>query len=119
MCQAKPVRVVHGSILDVAVDLRRSSPTYGKRDSATLSASNRAQIYVPIGFAHGFMTLEPATEVAYKVSDFYAPSHDGGLQWNDPELGIKWPCVVGEAALSKKDAELLPLRSLANPFDYN
>ncbi len=117
--QAKLVRVVRGSIFDVAVDLRRSSPTYGKYVGTTLSASNRAQIYVPIGFAHGFMTLEPETEVAYKVNEFYAPSHDGGLRWNDPDLGIDWPSIVGEAALSKKDSDLPPLRSLTSPFDHD
>ena len=116
--QAKLVRVVQGSIFDVAVDLRRNSPTFGKHVGVTLTDSDCRQIYVPVGFAHGFMTLEPATEVAYKVSGFYAPSHDGGLQWNDPELGIDWPCIGKEPVLSKKDAELPPLSCLTSPFAY-
>ena len=80
-----------GRYSDVAVDLRRGSPTYGRQACAVLSAENRKQLFVPVGFAHGFATLEPETEVAYKVSSPYAPAHEGGLLWNDPELGIDWP----------------------------
>ena len=101
--QDKLVRVVRGSVFDVAVDLRRSSPTYGRHVSVVLSAEAGNQVLVPVGFAHGFMTLEPDTEIVYKVSDYYAPNHDQGLLWNDPELGIRWPVSEEEVVLSDKD----------------
>ena len=110
--QDKLVRVTKGRILDVAVDLRRASPTYGKYVSAELSAENWTQILVPIGFAHGFCTLEPDTEVLYKVSNVYAPANDGGVMWNDPDLGIAWPVKAGNAVLSDKDTRLPRLRDL-------
>ncbi len=114
--QDKLVRVVRGSILDVAVDLRRSSSSYGKHVSAVISADEWNQILVPIGFAHGFMTLEPNTEVIYKVSNYYAPDHDKGLLWNDPELGIDWPLPEGAAVLSDKDRKQPRLAELVSPF---
>lgn len=101
--QDKLVRVVRGSVFDVAVDLRRGSPTYGQHVSAVVSAEEWNQILVPAGFAHGFMTLETDTEVIYKVSNYYAPDHDEGILWNDPALGIEWPVAEGEAVLSDKD----------------
>ncbi|MCA0201580.1 MAG: dTDP-4-dehydrorhamnose 3,5-epimerase [Proteobacteria bacterium] len=101
--QDKLVRVVRGAILDVAVDLRRTSPTYGKHVSAVISADEWNQILVPVGFAHGLLTLEPDTEVLYKVTNYYAPQHDLGLLWNDPALGIAWPVSEAGAVLSAKD----------------
>jgi dTDP-4-dehydrorhamnose 3,5-epimerase len=101
--QDKLVRVIRGSIFDVAVDLRRNSPTYGKHVSAVISAHEWNQILVPAGFAHGLMTLEPDTEVLYKVTNYYAPQHDLGLLWNDPALAIAWPLADSEAMLSAKD----------------
>ena len=115
--QDKLVRVVRGSVFDIAVDLRQGSPTYGRHASAVLSAQAWNQLLVPIGFAHGFMTLEPDTEVIYKVSNYYAPDHDKGLLWNDPTLGINWPISDEEAVLSDKDRKQPRLAELVTPFD--
>ena len=109
--QDKLVRVVRGAVFDVAVDLRRGSPTYGRHVSVTLSAEAWNQVLVPAGFA-------PDTEVIYKVSGYYAPDHDEGLLWNDPALGIDWPIPEGEAILSDKDRRQPRLADLAAPpFD--
>ena len=115
--QDKLVRVARGSVFDIAVDLRQGSSTYGRHVSAVLSADAWNQILVPIGFAHGFMTLEPDTEVIYKVSNYYAPDHDKGLLWNDPALGINWPISDDEAVFSEKDGKLPRLAELVTPFD--
>lgn len=111
--QAKLVRVVRGAIFDVAVDIRLGSPTFGQWCGATISAELGNQIYVPVGFAHGFVTLEPDTEVVYKVTDFYAPTADRGVMWNDPAIGIEWPLPVGGPLLSDKDQKHPLLADLA------
>lgn len=114
--QAKLVSVVRGVILDVAVDLRVGSPSFGQHVCCELSAREWNQIYIPQGFAHGFCTLEPDTEVTYKVSDYYAPELDRGLMWNDPALGIDWP--ISDPLLSEKDRSHPPLRDLPQYFTY-
>jgi dTDP-4-dehydrorhamnose 3,5-epimerase len=114
--QDKLVRVLRGAIFDVAVDLRRDSPSYGRHVAVELSAASGQQLLVPAGFAHGFCTLEPDTEVAYKVTAHYAPDHDGGLLWNDPDLAIFWPVGLDAALLSEKDRVLPRLAELSTPF---
>lgn len=114
--QDKLVRVVKGAILDVAVDIRRGSPTFGRHVSAVISAAEWNQILVPVGFAHGFCTLEPDTEVIYKVTNFYSAEHDRGLLWNDPDLGIDWPVAADKARLSDKDRTQPRLGELPDCF---
>ena len=94
--QGKLVRVISGEVFDVAVDLRKDSETYGKWFGIRLSAENHKQFYISEGFAHGFLVLSETAEFCYKVTDFYHPGDEGGLAWNDPEIGIEWPCVNGE-----------------------
>jgi dTDP-4-dehydrorhamnose 3,5-epimerase len=115
MAQAKLVRVAVGAILDVAVDIRIGSPSYGRHVAVELRADLGNQLFVPEGFAHGFCTLMPDTQVLYKVNRYYSAEHDGGILWNDPALGIAWPVAPGDAVLSDKDrrqprlADLPPL----------
>jgi dTDP-4-dehydrorhamnose 3,5-epimerase len=109
--QGKLVRVVAGEIFDVAVDLRRSSPTFGKWESVILSAQNKLQLWIAPGFAHGFHVLSEWAEVVYKATDYYAPRWERTLLWNDPEIGIQWPVLAGSSPiLSNKDAQGKPLR---------
>ena len=114
--QDKLVRVVRGSVLDVVVDIRTGSPTYGRHVAVELSAENGRQLLTPRGVAHGFQTLSEDTEVAYKVTDYYAPQAEGGLLWNDPALGLPWPIPAGQATVNARDAAWPPLSALKSPF---
>jgi dTDP-4-dehydrorhamnose 3,5-epimerase len=115
--QTKLVRVLHGSIFDVAVDLRRSSPSYGMHTAIELSSEGNEQLFIPAGFAHGFCTLEPDTVIFYKVDQVYSAAHDGGVNWGDSELGIEWPVASAEAILPEKDRGLPMLADLAPIFE--
>jgi dTDP-4-dehydrorhamnose 3,5-epimerase len=115
--QDKLVRVIRGSIFDVAVDIRRGSPTYGKHVARVISAADWNQFLVSAGFAHGFCTLEANTEVIYKVTKYYSPEHDRGVLWNDPDLGIAWPVAEGEAIVSDKDQQQPRLCELRAYFE--
>ena len=114
--QAKLIRCTQGAIYDVAVDIRRGSPSYGQYVGAELTAENGAQLYVPEGFAHGYLTLTPNCHVQYKVSSYYAPSEEGGIAWDDPDLGIAWPLEGRSVILSEKDQVLPRLSDLAPVF---
>jgi dTDP-4-dehydrorhamnose 3,5-epimerase len=114
--QAKLVRVTRGRVLDVVVDLRRSSPSFGRHVAVELSAANWRQLLVPIGFAHGFCTLEPDTEILYKVTNFYSVPNDCGLAFDDPDLGIDWPMAPDRAHLSDKDRKWPRLGDLVDTF---
>jgi len=106
--QGKLVRVTVGEVFDVAVDLRRSSPTFGRHVAMTLSAANRRMLFIPAGFAHGFLVVSDAAEFLYKTTDYWYPAHERTLQWNDPALGIAWPSGIAPA-LAAKDAAGVPL----------
>jgi len=120
--QAKLVRVLRGAIYDVVVDIRSGSPTYGSHVSVTLDGHSPRMLYVPVGFAHGFLVLEDDTEVMYKVTDLYHPEGDAGILWNDPALNISWPCKQNEIQspiLSEKDTRHPCLKDFRSPFIYN
>jgi dTDP-4-dehydrorhamnose 3,5-epimerase len=107
--QGKLVRVVRGSVYDVAVDVRRSSPTFGRWVGVELSESNQRQLWVPAGFAHGFLVTSESADFLYKTTDYYAPEHERCIAWNDPAIGIEWPLEGGAPALSAKDQQGVPL----------
>ena len=114
--QAKLVRCGRGRLFDVAVDIRAGSATFGQWAGYELSADDGRQLFIPAGFAHGFMTLEPDTEIVYKCSDFYAPETEGALLWNDPDIGIDWPLSGIEPAISEKDAAATRWAAFQTPF---
>jgi dTDP-4-dehydrorhamnose 3,5-epimerase len=116
--QGKLVHCPHGAILDVAVDIRRGSPSFGQHVSVELSAVNWRQLWVPPGFAHGYVTLEPNTEVLYKVTTYYDPTADRGIAWDDPALGIDWRLSASQVILSAKDQRNPPLAEVEVPFTY-
>jgi len=115
--QDKLVRCARGAILDVAVDIRRSSPTFGRHVAVELSAENWRQLLVPIGFAHAFFTLEPDVEVLYKATALYSAPHDRGIAWDDPAIAIAWPAVAGGPVLSDKDRRLPRLKDVPDLFE--
>lgn len=116
--QTKLVRCLRGRVFDVVVDLRRASPTFGQWRGIELSAENGKQLLIPAGYAHGFLTLEPDCEIAYKVDAPYSAAHDGGFAWNDPAVGIDWP-LDSPLVLSDKDCGLGPLAAGTEDFPYN
>ena len=116
--QAKLVRCPRGSILDVAVDIRRGSPTFGRHVAVVLSAENWKQLYVPVGFAHGYCTLEPDTEVIYKVTAYSDPASERGVAWDDPEIKIAWPAGPDRAVLTTRDRAYPRLAELPNFFPF-
>ncbi|WJH39058.1 dTDP-4-dehydrorhamnose 3,5-epimerase [Aliirhizobium terrae] len=118
MAQGKLVSCAAGSLLDVAVDIRLGSPTYGKHVAVELTPDNGKQLWVPPGFAHGFCTLAPSTEISYKVTNYYSAENDRGLLWNDPALAIEWPVEPEMAVLSEKDKQQPRLADLGSVFSY-
>ncbi|MGV3026523.1 dTDP-4-dehydrorhamnose 3,5-epimerase [Clostridium thermobutyricum] len=118
--QGKLVRVTDGAVYDVAVDLRKGSPTYGQWEGILLTAENKKQFYVPEGFAHGFLVVSDYATFNYKCTDFYAPEYDGGVLWNDPDIGVEWPLEgIEEILLSEKDKNQKRLKDVNLPFEYN
>lgn len=117
--QSKLVRVVKGRVLDVAVDIRRGSPTFGRHVAVELSEENHRQFFIPRGFAHGFVVLSDEAVFHYKCDDFYAPECEGAVAWDDPDLGIDWGIPVEDVLLSEKDRKHPRLRDAAEAFDYS
>ena len=118
VAQGKLLRVSRGAIFDVAVDIRRGSPTFGRHADAILSADNWCQVWVPPGFAHGYCTLEDDTEVQYRVTDFYSPEHERGICWSDPALMIEWPVTIEAAIVSERDRKLPRLFEQRELFEF-
>ena len=116
--QSKLVRVIEGRVLDVAVDIRKGSPTYGGHVAAELSAENRHQLWIPRGFAHGFVVISEYATFSYKVDNYYAPTHDRGIAFDDPVLNIDWKLPKAQLKLSEKDRKQPPLAELAEGFQY-
>jgi dTDP-4-dehydrorhamnose 3,5-epimerase len=116
--QAKLVRCIEGSVMDVAVDIRKGSPTYGKHISIELSGKNKRQLFVPRGFAHGFVVLSESATFAYKVDNSYAPEYDSGIKYNDSDLNINWGLTENEVQLSVKDKNLPAFKDLNSPFNF-
>lgn len=116
--QSKLVRVVKGTVLDVAVDIRKGSPTYGHYEAVELSAENHCQFYMPKGIAHGFSVLSDEVIFQYKCDEFYAPQSEGAIAWNDPDLNIDWRLPVDSMILSEKDLHHPNLCDIESPFDY-
>ena len=117
--QSKLVRVVEGRVIDVAVDIRRGSPTFGKHVAVELSKENKRQLFIPRGFAHGFAVLSEEAVFQYKCDNFYAPDHEGAIAWNDPKIGIDWQIRPEDAILSEKDKKHPTLDEAEELFDYN
>ena len=117
--QSKLVRAVKGKVLDVAVDIRKESPTFGKHVAVELSADNHRQVFIPRGFAHGFAVLSDEAVLQYKCDNFYSPEHEGSVAWNDPELGIDWQIPFDKVILSAKDQNCPKLKDVEGLFDYN
>lgn len=118
-CQSKLVRVIEGKVLDVAVDIRKDSPTFGKSVTVELSAENRKMLFIPRGFAHGFSVLSEVAVFQYKCDEFYHPESEGGVAWDDPQLNIDWKLPADKIILSEKDKHNPLLSELHTPFDYN
>lgn len=116
--QAKLVRCIEGEVLDVAVDIRKGSPTYKKHVAVLLTGENKKQLFVPRGFAHGFVVLSNSATFAYKVDNWYAPTHDAGIAWDDEEIAVDWQITPDQIILSEKDRLLKPLQQTENPFVY-
>lgn len=115
--QSKLVRVVQGKVVDVAVDIRRGSPTYGKYVMAELTGENHRQFFVPRGFAHGFAVLSDVAVFQYKCDNFYAPASEGAIAWNDPDIAIPWPVPASDVELSEKDRKHPFLKDIVSPFE--
>ncbi len=118
-CQSKIVRVVHGSVLDVAVDIRKGSPTFGRHVAVELSGENHRQLFIPRGFAHGFSVLSDEVVFQYKCDNFYAPEYEGAIAWDDPDLGIDWKIPGDRVILSGKDSRHPRLKDAGYLFDYS
>lgn len=117
--QGKLVRVTRGAVMDVAVDIREGSPTYRQHLAVELSEENWRQLWVPVGFLHGFVTLTDDVEMCYKVTEYYSAEHDGAVAWNDPDLAVRWPMIPGGPTLSEKDGKAPRLKDLGSLFSFD